>query len=554
MRDFQQIQTTAYDLIVIGGGINGVGTARDGALRGLKTLLIEKDDLASGTSSWSTRLIHGGLRYLEYFEFSLVRESLREREVLLKTAPHLVHPLQLTIPVYDWSSRAYWEIKAGMILYDIFSFDKTLPPHRMLGPRQFQQLFRVAEKKGLQGGAQYFDGQVEYAERLALEVALSAEQAGATVLNYVAVTGLEKDPNQQAITAIHCQDHLTDQTFSVDTRNAVVINTAGPWVDKVCALGRQDQHPTAIVNGRKIGGTKGSHIVVDPFPGAPTTALYVEAFVDKRPYFIIPWLGKYLIGTTDLRYEGDLDAVKASDDEIDYLIGETNRVMPAAQLSRDDVRFTYAGVRPLPYSDGKKAGSITRNHILYDHTQDGVNNLISLIGGKLTTYRQVGQELVEKAYQKRGQASPPCLTLTQPLPGAETPSLSLETAIAKYGERVERQSLQHVFDLYGSRAVEVLALVDQAPELGEKIVPTLPDIKAQAVFAIQAELAHTLIDICRRRTAIAMVTPDYGFSALPVIVETLIKHCGWTAEQGEQQIQRYHAYMKANCIPDYCLT
>ncbi len=220
MRDFQQIQNTAYDLVIIGGGINGVGTARDGALRGLKTLLIEKDDFASGTTSWSTRLIHGGLRYLEYFEFHLVRESLREREVLLQTAPHLVQPLQLTIPVYDWSSRAYWEIKAGMILYDIFSFDKTLPPHRMLRPRQFQQLFRAAETKGLQGGAQYFDGQVEYAERLDLEVTLSAQQAGATMLNYVAVTELEKGQDTATITAIHCQDQLTGQTFTVDTSKA----------------------------------------------------------------------------------------------------------------------------------------------------------------------------------------------------------------------------------------------------------------------------------------------------------------------------------------------
>ncbi len=333
----------------------------------------------------------------------------------------------------------------------------------------------------------------------------------------------------------------------------MVINTAGPWVDKVCALACEEDKPTCIVEGRKIGGTKGSHIVVDPFPGAPAAALYVEAFVDKRPYFIIPWLGKYLIGTTDHRYDGALDAVKASDDEIDYLIAETNRVMPAAQLTRDDVRFTYSGVRPLPYSDGKKAGSITRNHILYDHTKDGANNLISLIGGKLTTYRQVGQEMVDKTYQKRNQSPPPCLTLTQPLPGAEDCPIPLETAIAKYGDRVERQSIQHLYCVYGSRAVEVLALVDGAPELGELILPNLPDIKAQVVFAVQAEMAHTLVDICRRRTAIAMITDDYGFSALPVITETLIKHCGWTPEQGDRQIQAYHQYMEENCIPDYCL-
>jgi glycerol-3-phosphate dehydrogenase len=440
-----------------------------------------------------------------------------------------------------------------MILYDILSFDKTLPSHRMLRPRQFQQLFRAAEKKGLKGGAQYFDGQVEYAERLDLEVALSAQTAGATMLNYVAVTRLEKGDQDALITVIHCQDQLTGENFTVNTSQAIVINTAGPWVDEVCNLAQQGEQPVSIVNGRKIGGTKGSHIVVNPFPGAPASALYVEAFVDKRPYFIIPWLGKYLIGTTDHRYDGSLDSVKASNDEIDYLIAETNRVMPGAQLNRQDVRFTYSGVRPLPYTDGKKAGSITRNHILYDHSPDGVKNLISLIGGKLTTYRQVGEEMVEKVYSKLGRPRPACTTLTQPLPGAGDFTLSLETAMDKYGNRLERHSIQHLFCLYGARAGEVLALVNESAELGETILPSLPDIKAQVVFAVRQEMAHTLIDICRRRTAIAMVTNDYGFNALPVICQTLMDHCGWSQEKCDQQQQAYRSYMETNCIPDYCL-
>lgn len=552
MRDFQLIQNSTYDLIVIGGGINGVGTARDAALRGLKTLLIEKDDFAGGTSSWSTRLIHGGLRYLEYFEFNLVRESLREREVLLHTAPHLVHPLQLTIPVYDWSSRKYWEIKAGMILYDILSFDKTLPAHRMLRPQQFAQLFRAALKEGLQGAAQYFDGQVEYAERLCLEVALSARMAGAIALNYVAVTGLEKAKDSNAIDAIHCRDRIAGVNFSVNTANTVVVNTSGPWVDEICGLARQGDRPVQIANSRKIGGTKGSHIIVDPFPDAPRSALYVEAYADKRPYFIIPWLGKYLIGTTDHRYDGPLDSVKAGNDEIDYLIAETNRVVPAAQLTRQDVRFTYSGVRPLPYSDGKKAGSITRNHILYDHASDGVNNLISLIGGKLTTYRQVGQEIVDRVYRKLNRPAPPCPTLSQLLPGAGKASLSLETAIAQYSSRMERHSIQHLFCVYGTRAAEVLALVDDAPELGGLILPSLPDVKAQVVFAVRAEMAHTLVDICRRRTALAMLD-NYGFDALPVVVQTLIDRCGWSVAEGDRQMREYRAFMEKNCIPDYCL-
>ena len=178
MRDFQTIQNTTYDLIIIGGGINGAGIARDGALRGLKTLLIEKEDFASGTTSWSTRLIHGGLRYLEYLEFHLVRESLHEREVLLRTAPHLVQPLQMTIPLYKGAARSYWLIQAGMLLYDILSFDKTVPSHRMLSARKFQNLFRTVRSQDVVGAAQYYDGQVEYAERLCLENILDARQRG----------------------------------------------------------------------------------------------------------------------------------------------------------------------------------------------------------------------------------------------------------------------------------------------------------------------------------------------------------------------------------------
>lgn len=554
MRDFQLIQNSTFDLIVIGGGINGVGIARDAALRGLKTLLVEKDDFASGTSSWSTRLIHGGLRYLEYFEFHLVRESLREREVLLHTAPHLVQPLQMTIPIYEESSREYWEIKAGMVLYDVLSFDKTVPGHRMLRPQQFRQLFRAAKKAGLKGAAQYFDGQVEYAERLCLEVALDAKEAGATMLNYVMVTELEKDGVAGAIAAMTCRDQLTGETFTVNCKDSVVINTSGPWVDKVCGLARQNDQPASVVDGRKIGGTKGSHIIVDPFPGAPTSALYVEAYADNRPYFIIPWLGKYIIGTTDHRYDGALDSVKADNEEIDYLISETNRVMPLAQLTRQDIRFTYSGVRPLPYADGKKAGSITRNHILYDHTPDGAKNLISLIGGKLTTYRQVGEEMTDKAYKKLGRPAPPCQTLKKLLPGAMHDfKPTLEKAIARYGDRVSRPSIQHLFAMYGAKAIEVLALVDDAPDLAGKIVDYLPDIKAQAVYAVRSEMAYTLVDICRRRTAIAMMS-DYGFDALSALTATLAKHCDWSTAECDRQITQYRKFMEANCIPNYCLT
>ncbi len=548
MRNFRPIQDTEFDLIVIGGGINGAGVARDAALRGLKTVLIEKNDFASGTTSWSTRLIHGGLRYLESFEFNLVRESLREREILLKTAPHLVHPIQLTIPIYTYGSRSYWEIKAGMVLYDVLSYDKTLPNHRMLPKPQLQQLFRAVNPEQLTGGAQYYDGQAEHAERLCLENIIAAQEAGAMVLNYVKVAQLHRVGDR--ITHLTCRDELSGESFDVrGSSSSVVINTAGPWVDQVCAMGE----PRAIGTTRKIGGTKGSHIIIDPFPGAPDTAFYVEAKADNRPFFIVPWLGLYLIGTTDLHYDGDLDRIKASDAEVDYLIAETNRIFPSARITRDDVKFTYSGVRPLPYAEGKKPGSITRSHILYDHSNEGVSNLISLIGGKLTTFRQVGEEMVDAAYTKMGRPTPACKTRKTPFPGAITPAdPRIQTIIRHYGDTFPIRQIAHLVSIYGARTIDVLALTDTAPELADRIVSYRPDIKAQVVYAVQSEMAATLVDICRRRTTLSMHA-NYGFDALPAMADVLSRHCGWSEDECDRQISQYHTYIKDNCLPDYAI-
>lgn len=552
MRDLETIQNTNYDLIIIGGGVNGAATARDAALRGIKTILLEKSDYAAGTSSWSTRLIHGGLRYLEYFEFSLVRESLREREVLLRTAPHLVKPLMLTVPVYGDRSRPYWKIQAGMLLYDLFSYDKTLPSHRMLPKEKFHQLFRYLDQEGLKGGAQYYDGQAVYAERLCLENITAATEAGATCLNYAEVTGLVR--NGERITQLQCQDRLSGESFTVQgSDRAVVVNTSGPWVDKVCQRGQQNQEQVPIGEKPKIGGTKGSHIIVPPFSGAPDTALYVEAKSDGRPFFIVPWLGMYLIGTTDLPFQGNLDQVKADNEEIDYLLRETNLIIPSAQLTRNDVKFTYSGVRPLPYSKGEKPGSVTRKHIIHDHHSEGVNNLISLIGGKLTTFRHVGAELVDEVCQKQNRTVAASPTLKTPFPGAIVPSDERVTeTVAQYRDRVSLFTLNHLFTLYGARAIEVLKLIDDSPNLAETITPHLPDIKAQIVYAVRQEFAHTLVDILRRRTTIAMQL-NYGLDVLPVVKDVLQNYCGWSQQQLEEATQYYHHYMTENCIPDYVL-
>lgn len=547
MRNFQTISSEPFDLIVIGGGINGAATARDAALRGLKTILLEKGDFAGGTTSWSSRLIHGGLRYLEYFEFSLVRESLHEREVLLRNAPHLAKPIQMTIPIYRSGSRGYRIVQVGMVLYDVLSYDKSLPNHRMLSRKSTRQLFRAIDADELAGSAQYYDGQAEHAERLCLENILDAQQAGATVCNYTKVEDIHLA--NRRITGLTCRDMLSDETFEVATHDkTVVVNTSGPWVDEVCGLSE-----SPVSKGRKIGGTKGSHIIVDSFPGAPDSALYVEAKSDGRPFFIIPWLGQYLIGTTDERYEGRLDNIKADAEEVDYLIAETNAVLPAARLTRDDVRFTYAGVRPLPYAEGKKAGSITRAHILHDHSKEGAENLISLIGGKLTTHRQVGEEFVNAAFRKRGETVPACPTHTRLLPGAillDNPKV--KQWHERYGDRISPPVLDHLLGIYGARTIDLLALVDDAPDLAQPIVEGLHDIQAQIVFAVRSEMAHTFVDILRRRTTVCM-HKNYGFDALPVVAQVLRQHCGWSEECCDRNIRAYHQFMETNCIPDYAL-
>ncbi len=552
MRDFAQVQRTDYDVIIIGGGINGAGVARDAALRGLNTILVEKNDFASGSSSWSTRLIHGGLRYLEYFEFPLVRESLKEREVLLHTAPHLVNPLQLTIPIYRDRSRPYWKIWAGMILYDVFSFDKTLPVHRMLPKAKFQQLFRSLDAENLIGGSQYYDGQVTLAERLCLENIISAQNAGATALNYVEVT--ELPIKESRITEVVCKDKLSGESFTISGNpDTVIINTAGPWIDKVCQLGSKAGQKSPIGKTKKNGGTKGSHIVVGQFPGAPGSTLYVEAKSDGRPFFIVPWLGMYLIGTTDIPYNNDLDNLKADNAEIDYLLRETNSIIPTAKLTRNEIKFTYSGVRPLPNSEGKKPGSITRKHIIFDHRQEGVNNLLTLIGGKLTTYRNVGEEIVDAIFKRMKRSPKSCQTDSLPLPGSILPSdRRIQQAIDDYGSTLSVKTIDHLFSVYGAKALEILALTRENPALGELLSSELPDIKAQIVYAINSESAHTLVDILRRRTTLAM-NGHYGMDLLPVVTETLQQYCGWTKEQSDRACADYRFFMEQNCIPDYQL-
>jgi glycerol-3-phosphate dehydrogenase len=398
------VRTLPHDVVIIGAGINGAGIARDAAMRGLKVLLIEKGEPGEGTTVASTRLIHGGLRYLEHFEFGLVHESLREREILLRIAPHLVRPLAIAIPIYKQSKRGWLTIRAGMILYDLLSWGKSLPRHRMLSRAETLNRWAGLNPDGLIGSALYYDAQVEFPERLVMDNVLSAREFGAEVLTHTRVTKLVvEDGKVSGVEFVREEGQFAEAS--------VVINAAGPWIDQVLER-------VVVKSPKLIGGTKGSHIVVPPFLGAPANAIYLEARSDGRPIFIIPWNKLYLIGTTDVRFEGDPDDVRCEPWEIDYLLSETNLALPGAHLTRDSIVDTYSGVRPLPVTNDKDEQSITRRHFIRQHPQ--LPNLLSIVGGKLTTYRSLAEECVDLIFQKLGRDSPPCRTATEVIRASES--------------------------------------------------------------------------------------------------------------------------------------
>jgi glycerol-3-phosphate dehydrogenase len=520
-----------YDVIVIGAGINGTGIARDAAMRGLRVLLLDKGDIGSGTSSWSTRLIHGGLRYLEHGELGLVRESLRERDCLMNMAPHLVRPLEILVPIYKHARRGFWTIRAGMIAYDALSFAKTLPRHRMLSTAATLEQAPGLNREGLLGAAVYFDAQVEFAERLVVENALSAVEHGASVITYARVDTINVADGK--VLGVEFTDERQGADGSTEERHSavasVVINAAGPWIDQL--LGE-----TVADSPRLIGGTKGSHLIVAPFAGAPHTAIYIEAETDRRPFFIIPWNGHCLIGTTDIRYDGDLDRVRAQTEEIEYLLRETNRVLPAAKLTREQILYTYSGVRPLPFTGDKDEQSITRRHFIRPHPC--VDQLFSIVGGKLTTYRSLAAQTVDLILKTLGRDSTPCMTDREPLPGADTPDFAGFCKDFNEHSNLPEALRKRLLQIYGTRASQVTQLVVQDASLDEVIDRETGAIAAEIVFAFKHELAQTLSDCLLRRTMVGL-NSTCGLDALEAAARIAGKHPGWSEDRMAQEIARY---------------
>ena len=467
-----------YDVVIIGGGIVGCGIARDAALRGLTVALVEKHDFGSGTTSGSTRLIHGGLRYLETGDFALVRLDLREREILLRIAPHLVKPLPFLLPL---PKRLFGRLRLriGMWLYDLLSYDKTLPRHRILSPAELQAAEPGLDTSRFHGAAVFYDAQCASPERLALENVIDAHEHGAFVQNYAEVVGAIHEGDR--LVGVKVKKVLTGA--EQELRGRVVVNASGPWFDRVAARIERS------TPGPRLRTTKGIHIACEPFT---SHAIFLESSVDGRAVFAIPWMGHTWVGTTDTDFDGDPATAAATDEDVRYLIESLAPQLPGVRTAKK--HWTGAGVRALVRSDGSPSG-VSRMHQLTNDTP----GLISVIGGKLTGYRAIAEEVVDRVCGDL-QITAPCTTATIPLPGGGP----------------ERSGVPHLDAIYGSRAPRVRAFLERDVALAAPLAPAYPDALGQVAYAARHEWAQRREDFTERRSFLGF-QPDRGQAALAAI-------------------------------------
>lgn len=522
----------AFDILIIGGGIVGAGAARDAAMRGLSVALLEQGDLASGTSSRSSKLVHGGLRYLEQGEFSLVFEAVSERRVLMEIAPHLVAPLGFLFPVYKASKVGPFTLNLGMWLYDGLSLFRSPKIHKNLQPRDVKEEEPALLGDGLRGAQLYYDCATNDA-RLTLETALDAAAHGADVRTYTRVVSMLRDANGR-VRGVRARD--AHGQAEVDLEAKVVINATGPWTDTVRSA--DGSRP------KLLRPTKGIHVVV-PRERLPLRHAVVCAHpVDKRVLFALPWGDRSYIGTTDTDYEGDPALVAATGADVDYLLGCMAHYFPGAKLGRDDVISTWAGLRPLIAGDGT-ASSVSREHeIIVD--SDG---LITIAGGKLTTYRKMAAELVDRAVamlRLTGAVDGPladAYTARQPLPGAvgwpEDDNAARVEALVKSAGPVSDATAACLVTTYGTRAVDVASRIKRQPELGEALVDGRPEVLAQVDFAVEKELAKTVTDVLLRRTQLYYRDTDQGLSAAPAVARRMAELLGWDSARQAAEVRAY---------------
>jgi glycerol-3-phosphate dehydrogenase len=534
-RDWEALGEREFDLVVVGAGITGSGVALDAAGRGLSVLLVDAGDIGRGTSSRSSRLIHGGLRYLETLDFRLVFEALAERRRLLRLAPHLVHPLSFLFPVFRRGGLSRLKLGAGMWLYDVLTLFRGVARHRMLGAGAAREREPRLRAEGLLGGAVYFDAQVDDA-RLTLAVARAAHDGGAVVISHARVEAFVREADGR-VSGVRLRDALGGGEREVRAR--LVVAAAGPWLDELRRLADPQAAP-------RLRLTKGAHVVVPRERVGNHGALIFRSALDGRVMFVLPWGdGLTYVGTTDTDFEGSLEEPPVDADDVDYLLGSANALFPEARLSRDDVVGVWCGVRPLlrPLSE-RSAGATSREHDLWRDR----SGLLCVAGGKLTTYRSMAAEVAERAAEllrhEHGVESGDFYTEHVDLPGTPTEGwepLLERCRAAATGLGVDEASARHLAHAYGSAALEVLERVRERPELAARVAPSRPPILAEIDHTVENEMACTLDDLLRRRLHLTESLPDGGLGVAPEVARRMAANpaLDWNDETSRRQLQDY---------------
>ena len=521
------------DLLVIGGGITGAGIARDAAMRGIRTALVEMGDWGSATSSRSSRLVHGGLRYLEQGNLSLVFEATHERRVLLRLAPHLVRPLPFLFPVYRGARVPAWKLRAGMWLYDALAAFRNVHWHRWLPPKEVARLEPRLRTKGLKGAALYYDAQVDDA-RLVLATVRAAAQAGALVANHADATSLLKSDG--AVRGAVVRDRVTGTNHTV--RALVVVNATGPWVD---AVRRRDDPDAAPL----LRLTRGAHVVVRRARLGHTHAVTLLSPIDGRVMFVLPWGDLSYVGTTDTDDAGSPADVRATGADVVYLLRSANALFPDARLTARDVMSSWAGLRALLAPDGDRAASeVSREH----RVSEAASGMITIAGGKLTTYRRMAREVVDRVAQDLhdldGRPEPrPAATDRIPLPGGEAADLDVLVHSLEQRDVPEPQA-RHLVAYYGSEAAAVRNLAERNRTLDEPILASRPEVWAEIVYAVEREMAMRLADVLIRRLHLFYEDPAHGSTISTAVADRMAELLGWDQARRDAEIEDYTAEVK----------
>lgn len=534
---WQRLSSEPFDLLVVGGGVTGAGALRDAARRGLKAALVEAEDFASGTSSRSSKLVHGGLRYLENGELGLVFEAVSERRTLMNIAPHLVTPLGFVFPVYSHSRVSLTALRAGLWVYDGLSLFRSPKLHRNLTRQDAERELPILETRELKGAPLFYDCATDDA-RLTLETVLDAVGLGAVALNHARVTGVVRDTGGRVV-GVRVRDCLTG--VEVVARATVVINATGPWSDRLRSLGRE-------VPSQALRPTKGVHVVFDAKRLPLAHAVVCTHPADGRVMFAVPWGDRAYVGTTDTDFEGDPSEVAADGGDVDYILACCRAYFPAAALSRDDVISTWAGLRPLVSQDGTaSASSVSREHSIWVDP-DG---LVSIAGGKLTTYRRMGAEVVSRALDlmklmdRMPQAVTEARTGREPLPGGvDWPERDDVQAVA---DRVREASegrladdvCAYLAERYGTRSVAVARTTLGRQGGDQRLLEGRPELAGLVDWAVEQELAQTVTDMLVRRTQVFFRDLDQGLGCVGDVADRMGALLGWTPERRLAEVVAY---------------